>query len=136
VERHIAHYFSRCGPVSKAFIEGNKCYIEFAASAAAATGRSASLFTRNRSGQVVVPEVPVALTLAYKCWSMERRRYRSSHDSRDTRYARVRAAAGRLAWPRLLIRSGRSDGGERPRGGHGWQRDVARPARVHRRVRV
>jgi hypothetical protein len=38
---------------------------------------------------VVVPDVPLAVNLAYKCWSMERRRYRSAHDTRDNRYGTV-----------------------------------------------
>ena len=41
---------------------------------------------RARCLQVMVPEVPLAINLAYKCWSMERRRYRSAHDVKDTRY--------------------------------------------------
>ena len=47
---------------------------------------------RARCLQVMVPEVPLAINLAYKCWSMERRRYRSAHDVKDTRYVGARRA--------------------------------------------
>lgn len=95
IDRHIRRYFERCGKVKQVFIQGSKCYVEFDPRGGSAKGGSGGdggtqwEYTK-RFGKVIAPNIPLAIYLAIRCWSAERRRFRALRtNGREERYART-----------------------------------------------
>lgn len=88
VEQHIKSYFNKCGKVTKLYVEGAKCFVQFENPVKNPDGTDVSLTRDTRTGKVVIPDIPLSMHFAFKCHQIERRRFLQNRDKRDVTIGR------------------------------------------------